>query len=168
MPVLTLFGPPEPEDKNVIGTAAVINYFPKINLQGKLLWEQRPGLTAIHLAGLPYQCSPQPYPWEDVSPDTPQWETGVSTLTTADAVIDSQGETASGVVEMTLPAPLASQTIGLTYQNEARSQLRVLVYNEIGGLVAETILARSLTPTTTRIENLASVYRIQIVREMVF
>lgn len=168
MPVITLFGPPEPEDKNVVGTADVINYFPKLNLQGKLLWEQRPGLTAIALSGLPYQCSPQSYPWEDVFPDTPQWEIGNFILTVADALIDSQGETEPGVVEMTLSAPLTSQTIGLTYKNEARSRLRLLVYNENGGLVAETTLPTSLTPTTTVIENLASVYRIQIVREAVF
>lgn len=53
MPVVTLFGPPEPEDKKVVGTADVINYFPKINLQGKLLWEQRPGLTPIALLDPP-------------------------------------------------------------------------------------------------------------------
>ncbi len=52
MPVVTLFGPPEPEDQKVVGTADVVNYFPKLNLQGQLLWEQRPGLTPSALLGV--------------------------------------------------------------------------------------------------------------------
>src|SRR5512144_1730205 len=49
MPVINLFGPPEPEEQKVVGTADVINYFPKISLDGRVLWEQRPGLTPIRL-----------------------------------------------------------------------------------------------------------------------
>lgn len=44
MTVLTLFGPAEPTDKSVVGTANTVNVLPEINNAGNLIWVGRPGV----------------------------------------------------------------------------------------------------------------------------
>lgn len=53
MPTIKLFGPPDPQQSNVIGTADIINMLPTVGLDGRLAWTQRPGLTAVSLANWP-------------------------------------------------------------------------------------------------------------------
>ena len=168
MPVLTLFGPPEPEAKSVVGTADVVNYFPKINLQGRLLWEQRPGLTPVSWEGWPYHCTPLAYEWANVYPDAVSaWEVSEFTLRAPDAWIDGNGEIEQRAVEFTLPEPLTAQTIGLRYRNSLHSQLRLQAFDVHGNVVSDTVLPDAVSLTTTRIENIAVLSRLRLSCERV-
>lgn len=163
MAVITLFGPPEPEDKNVIGTANAINYFPKLNLQGQLLWEQRPGLAMVSLEGWPYRCSPGAYAWENIYLDAVSaWEISEFTLRAPDVWIDENGEEEQRAIEIILPAPLTAQTIGVRYRNSLHSRLRLQVFDAEDNVVLDTLLPNTVSLATTQIENIASLSRIRL------
>lgn len=168
MVVLTLFGPPEPEDQKVIGTADAVNYFPKLNQRGQLLWEQRPGLTPLSVEWS-YHCSPQSYPWEHAEEgnEKSHWEIGSLTLTAANLWISATGDVEPRILEYTLAEAVTWHDIGLTYRNQARSQIRLQVYDAANNLIRDSVLPNALEATTLQLTGLPSIGRIRLICEPV-
>lgn len=51
MPIVPIFGPPDPKSEKAIGTADATNLFPSTDSQGTIWWRVRPGMAAVEVVG---------------------------------------------------------------------------------------------------------------------
>lgn len=148
MSIVKLFGPPDPQDKNVIAAADAVNLWPLIGNDGRLAWRHRPGyvMATNGWSGWPpgggggggggggNGCIPTFYYWSSSQNPNLTWSVGVDGTITSPRLYHFENSPIAGLCYTTVYRFTNGENIGsrkwkvpCIYRNDTYSKLSLLI-----------------------------------------